>query len=103
MSVGVRVIPTLSQMTFVGLLMIALLGKAPVLASRMENLFTPCTSAQLKLTSPQSDRLSQVTCSILCKNRKCDGYSYVDGECSLDDNTLPEASAVTVTEGSFLS
>ena len=94
-------IPEVGQMTVMGALVIAMLGQTPVLAVRMENLFTPCTSAQLKLSSPESGRHTKISCSIVCKNRKCDGFSYVGGRCSLDDNTLPASRLVTVTEGCF--
>ena len=91
-------------MSWVWALMIPTLGwSTPAQATTMHNLFTPCASAQLKLTSPERGYLSQVTCSVRCKSKNCDGFSLVEGRCSLDDNTLPDSSAVTVMEGCYRS
>ena len=80
--------------------MVPLLVPTMVLALTKENVFSPCTSAQLKLSSPQTGRFTKISCSLLCKNRACAGFRLIGDQCTLDDGNLPD-SEVTVTEGCF--
>ena len=64
--------------------------------------FAQCTSRDMKLQESQTAGMTFLGCASLCKGRdSCEEFQFIDGLCTLGDNSLPESLLRTVTEGCY--